>query len=156
MKSYEGSSAILGIIEGVAWLSLAIGLIMTVMALGDRNPLIGITFYLTLAFSSLAMIAFCRVGQAILDIAANTGKTAGQLPVASGADARHAIARDAVHPDAPRSEPTTTGGWPMGQIEIYRGHVITGLQNRVFANDRYFDSVDAAKIHLNSVPSKKG
>ena len=155
MKSYEGSATILGIIEGVAWLALAAGVIMGFMAFGDRNPMIGVTFYLTLAFSALAMVALCRVGQAILDIASNTGKVAFQgLPV-TGAAPRASNPQGASHPDAPLTEPATTGGWPLGQIEVYRGHVITGLENRVFTNDRYFDSVDQAKIHLNSVPAKR-
>ncbi len=156
MKSYEGSHILLGGIEMVAWLSVVSGLIMGAVSVGDPRALLPSSVWFAFGFSAIGLAALCRVGRAILDIAENTGKAANQLSAAASASARQHSASQPSHPDAPRSEPPTTGGWPMGQIEIYRGHVITGLQNRVFANDRYFDSVDAARIHLNSVPAKQG
>lgn len=154
MKNYDGSHILLGGIEMVAWLSVVSGIVMGAVSIGDSRAILPSSVWFAFGFSAVGLAALCRVGRAILDIAENTGRAANQLSAAASLSARQHTTNQTPHPDAPRSEPPTTGGWPRGQIEIYRGHVITGLQNRVFADDRYFDSVDAARIHLNSVPVK--
>lgn len=154
-KTYEGSHVLLGGIELVAWLCVVSGLVMSAVSVGDDGALLPASAWFGFGFSAIGLAALCRVGRAIIDIAENTGRAAQILASKQDRGGEQALRRTEAHPDAPLSEPATTGGWPLGQIEIYRGHVITGLQSRVFANDRYFDSVDAARRHLNSVPAKQ-
>lgn len=154
-KSYDGSHILLGGIELVAWLCAAAGLIMGMFSIGDPRATLPSSIWFGFGFSAIGLAAMCRVGRAIVDIAENTGRTALLLAAPPERQTTDARSDAKPHPDAPRSEPRTTGGWPLGQIETYRGHVITGLQNRVFTNDRYFDSVEEARMHLNSMPAKQ-
>jgi hypothetical protein len=154
-KSYDGSHILLAGIELVAWLCVVSGAIMGFVSIDNPKAILPSSIWFAFGFSAVGLAAMARVGRAIVDIAENTGRTAQLLAVQPDRGKTPTQNDVAPHPDAPRSEPQTTGGWPLGQVEIYRGHVITGLQNRVFANDRYFDSVDAARRHLNSVPAKQ-
>jgi hypothetical protein len=149
-KSYDGSHTILGIIEFLAWASVIIGSVLALLSIGNSRAPFGVFIWAGLAFASIGLAALCRVGKAILDIAENTGRSSR---AAQSGGANHTPAGPK-HPDAPLQEEVSQRGWPLGQIEIYRGHIITGLADRVFSNDRYFDSVEEAKIHLNSVPAK--
>lgn len=150
-KRYDGSHIILGIIEFVAWASVIIGATMALLSIGNARAPFGVFVWAGLAFSSVGLAALCRVGRAILDIAENTGRTATLAQ--NNPTARTTVPAQR-HPDAPLTDEVSKRGWPLGQIEVYRGHIITGLADRVFSNDRYFDSVEEAKLHLNSVPSK--
>ncbi len=149
-KSYEGSHALLAGIEIIAWLAASGGAVMAALAIGDPGAVVPLSFWIGASLASIGLAALCRVGRAILDVAENSGRTAAALERAGGRPAGPAT----IHPDAPAVEPKSKRGWPIGQIEIYRGHVITGLQDRVFSDNRYFDSVEEAKQHLNSVPYK--
>lgn len=150
-KSYDGSHIILGVIEFVAWASFIIGAIMALLSIGNASAPLGFFVWTGLAFSSIGLAALCRVGRAVLDIAENTGMAATLAQTNPTARTTLPTQR---HPDAPLNAEVSERGWPIGQIEVYRGYIITGLPNRVFSNDRYFDSVEEAKLHLNSVPAK--
>lgn len=153
-KSYEGSHVLLSGIEIVAWLSSVSAIVMAVLSVGNPQAALSPVGWLALSFGSLGLAAVSRVGRAILNIAENTATSAQLISgfvetQASGGSREKIMGGAAATELAP-----AVAKWPMGQIEVYRGYVITGMPNRVFANDRLFDSVEEARIHLNSVPAK--
>ncbi len=150
-KSYESTHLILGAIELFAWLAVVSCVILGFLSIGNEDAYVGAVPLFSMAASSLGLAAICRVGRAILDIADNTGRSAALLHDRTNTKSFSAEPR---HPDAPLRDEVSERGWPIGQVEIYRGHVITGLPNRVFTNDQYFDSLEQARTHLDSVPAK--
>lgn len=146
---YEGSHSILAVIEFLGWASSILAACAAIYASIQGEGITAAAFWMAVVVAGVGLAAVARVGRAILDIASNTAKTAQALQGQT-----HAPATTPRHPDAPVRDELSKRGWPLGQIEIYRGHVITGLDTQVFTNNRYFDSVDEAKIHLNSIPAK--
>jgi len=153
-RTYPGARLLVGVVEFVAWMAILGSAVMGFVSIGDRQAIAPPSFWFTLVLSGLALAAMCRVGIAILDIAQNSWRTVQLLERTPESAAWQRAQAEREHPDAPATAERSRGGWPIGQIEIYRGHVVTGLVNRVFANDRYFDSVEEARAHLDSVPPK--
>lgn len=154
-KSYEVSHAILGLIEVIAWLSVVSGVIIGLAEIGNPKAMLPSTVWFGLVFSSVGMVALCRVGKAILDIAENTARSSQLLSQAVENQAAR-VEPSAAATIGETSKPTPDQrDWSIGPIEVYRGHTITGLQTKVFASDRHFDSVDEARRYLNSIPVKQ-
>ena len=153
-KTYPGARLLVGVVEFAAWVSILGSTVMGFVSIGDRQAIAPSSFWFTLALAGLGLAAVCRVGIAVLDIAQNSWRTVQLLQRSPESAARQRAKVEREHPDAPAIEERSSGGWPIGQIEIYRGHVVSGLVNRVFANDRYFDSVEEARAHLDTVPPK--
>jgi len=146
---YESSHNILAVIEFLGWASAFLTSCITIYAAVQGDGVGGFAFWLTAVFSGIALAALARVGRAILDIAENTSQmaTAAQIPP-------HATVATKDHAAFPPRDEASQRSWPLGPIDVYRGHAIIGLPKRVFTNDQYFDSVDEAKAHLNLVPAK--
>lgn len=145
--AYGSTRVVLGIAEVLLWIASVIVAIQALIALGDRDSEMMFAPMMGVAFGGVVSACLLRVSRAILDIAdCQRAVAAATLP----ADALP-FAADA---PAPLSG-NRVRDWTPGTDETYGGYRIEARSDHVQVEGRYFDSMKAAKAHIDTLPNRE-